>query len=55
MKAQAWSALKSGDISESEMNELVLHFSVYAGFNKGEALRAVVEEAVTETAATTES
>jgi 4-carboxymuconolactone decarboxylase len=39
------SALHSGDITKEEMDELVLHFSVYYGFAKGEALSHVVETA----------
>jgi 4-carboxymuconolactone decarboxylase len=39
------SALHSGDITKEEMDELVLQFSVYYGFAKGEALADMVEKA----------
>ena len=39
------SALHSGDITKEEMDELALHFSVYYGFAKGEALSATAEAA----------
>jgi len=39
------SALGSGDITKDEMDELILHFSAYSGFAKGEALRDAAEEA----------
>ncbi|MFA5885259.1 MAG: carboxymuconolactone decarboxylase family protein [Acidimicrobiia bacterium] len=39
------SALHSGDITKEEMDELVLHFSAYYGFAKGEALGAMAETA----------
>jgi 4-carboxymuconolactone decarboxylase len=39
------SALHSGDITKEEMDEIVLQFSVYYGFAKGEALSAAVERA----------
>ena len=38
------SALRSGDISLEEMNEIVLQFSAYYGFAKGEILQRVVAE-----------
>jgi 4-carboxymuconolactone decarboxylase len=38
------SALRSGDISLGEMNEIVLQFSAYYGFAKGEMLQRVVSE-----------
>jgi 4-carboxymuconolactone decarboxylase len=36
-------ALESGDITPAEMDELILHFSVYSGFAKGEALSAAAD------------
>jgi len=45
LQAHTGSALESGDISKPEMDELILHFSVYYGFAKGEALRQAAEEA----------
>jgi len=39
------SALRSGDISISEMNEIVLQFSAYYGFAKGEVLNRVATDA----------
>jgi len=39
------SALGSGDITKAEMDELILHFSVYSGFAKGDALRLAAEAA----------
>lgn len=38
------SALRSGDITKAEMDEVVLQFSAYYGFAKGEALRASAED-----------
>jgi 4-carboxymuconolactone decarboxylase len=38
------SALRSGDVSLNEMNEIVLQFSAYYGFAKGEVLQQVVDE-----------
>ena len=38
------SALRSGDISFDEMSEIVLQFSAYYGFAKGEVLHQVVAE-----------
>jgi 4-carboxymuconolactone decarboxylase len=38
-------ALHSGDITKEEMDEIVLQFSAYYGFAKGEALSAVAEAA----------
>jgi 4-carboxymuconolactone decarboxylase len=43
--AHVTSALHSGDITKEEMDELVLHFSAYYGFAKGEALGAMAETA----------
>ncbi len=45
LRAHVTSALHSGDISKSEMDEIVLHFSAYYGFAKGEELAKVAEEA----------
>jgi 4-carboxymuconolactone decarboxylase len=39
------SALHSGDITKEEMDEIVLQFSCYYGFAKGEALSEMVEKA----------
>jgi 4-carboxymuconolactone decarboxylase len=39
------SALASGDVTKEEMDEVVLHFSAYSGFAKGDALRLAVEAA----------
>jgi 4-carboxymuconolactone decarboxylase len=39
------SALHSGDLTKEEMDEIVLQFSVYYGFAKGEALSDAVETA----------
>jgi 4-carboxymuconolactone decarboxylase len=38
-------ALHSGDITKAEMDEIVLHFSAYYGFAKGEALSDAAETA----------
>ena len=38
LKSHVTSALHSGDISKEEMDEIVLQFSAYYGFAKGEAL-----------------
>ncbi|MDT3439891.1 MULTISPECIES: carboxymuconolactone decarboxylase family protein [unclassified Pseudofrankia] len=40
LQTHVGSALGSGDITKPEMNEIALHFSVYYGFAKGEALQA---------------
>ncbi|MEU9348698.1 hypothetical protein AB0D74_46630 [Streptomyces sp. NPDC048278] len=40
-------ALHSGDVTKEEMDEIVLQFSAYYGFAKGEALAATVETAWT--------
>ncbi|MBY6687796.1 carboxymuconolactone decarboxylase family protein [Rhodococcus sp. BP-149] len=40
------SALESGDITPAEMEELVLQFSVYSGFAKGEQLRVTADAAL---------
>jgi 4-carboxymuconolactone decarboxylase len=45
LQSHVTSALHSGDIAKEEMDEIVLHFSVYYGFAKGEALRQTVEVA----------
>ena len=39
------SALESGDISVDEMNEVILQFSAYSGFSKGEVLQQVAADA----------
>jgi 4-carboxymuconolactone decarboxylase len=46
LKSHVGSALESGDITREEMEELILQFSVYSGFAKGEALRVTAEEAL---------
>lgn len=45
LQSHVTSALHSGDITKMEMDELALHFSVYYGFAKGEALSATAEAA----------
>jgi 4-carboxymuconolactone decarboxylase len=42
LKTHVTSALQSGDISPREMDEIVLQFSAYYGFAKGEALSDTV-------------
>lgn len=37
-------ALESGDISRSEMNEVILQFSAYSGFPKGRVLQRAADE-----------
>lgn len=41
-------ALVSGDVTETEMNELVLHFAAHQGFAKGKTLDDAVGEALAE-------
>jgi 4-carboxymuconolactone decarboxylase len=43
LKSHVGSALQSGDITKAEMDEVVLQFSAYYGFAKGEALRDTAE------------
>jgi 4-carboxymuconolactone decarboxylase len=43
LRTHVRSALLSGDITEEEMDEIVLQFSAYYGFAKGEALHEAVE------------
>ena len=45
IQAHVTSALHSGDITKQEMDEIALHFSIYYGFAKGEALSAAAEAA----------
>lgn len=45
LKTHVSSALHSGDLTKAEMDEIVLHFSVYYGFAKGEALSDAAEAA----------
>jgi 4-carboxymuconolactone decarboxylase len=45
IQAHVGSALRSGDISITEMNEIVLQFSAYYGFAKGEVLNRAATEA----------
>lgn len=42
--SHVYAALKSGDVSFDEMNELALHFSAYYGCAKGERLNHVIGE-----------
>jgi len=44
IRSHVYSALKSGDISLTEMQELVLHFAAYSGWPKGSFLNQVVAE-----------
>jgi 4-carboxymuconolactone decarboxylase len=44
IRAHVSSALKSGDVSFEEMQELVLHFAVYSGWPKASFLNQVVSE-----------
>jgi 4-carboxymuconolactone decarboxylase len=48
MRNHVGSALHSGDITKAEMDEIVIQFSAYYGFAKGEALNEVVETAWSE-------
>jgi 4-carboxymuconolactone decarboxylase len=41
-----YGALKCGDLSHDELNEFVLHFAIYCGWPKGEALESILEEQV---------
>ncbi|CAI7974838.1 4-carboxymuconolactone decarboxylase [Frankia sp. Hr75.2] len=43
--AHVGAALQSGDITKAEMDEVVLQFSAYYGFAKGEALQASADDA----------
>ena len=45
IRSHVGSALGSGDISMAEMDEIVLHFSAYYGFAKGEVLNEAAAEA----------
>ena len=45
LKSHVTSALHSGDLTKEEMDEIVLHFSAYYGFAKGEALSETAEAA----------
>ena len=42
--SHVYAALKSGDISFAEMDELALHFAAYYGYAKGENLNRVISE-----------
>jgi len=44
IRSHVYAALKSGDISLAEMQELVLHFAVYSGWPKASFLNQVVGE-----------
>lgn len=43
IQAHVGSALNSGDVTKAEMDELILHFSAYYGFPKGEVLQATAD------------
>jgi 4-carboxymuconolactone decarboxylase len=45
LQAHVTAALHSGDITKAEMDEIVLHFSAYYGFAKGQALAERAEAA----------
>jgi 4-carboxymuconolactone decarboxylase len=45
IRAHVGSALESGDLTIEEMRELILHFSAYYGFPKGEQLDRTATEA----------
>jgi 4-carboxymuconolactone decarboxylase len=45
IQAHVGSALASGDLTKLEMDELILHFSAYYGFAKGEVLQATADAA----------
>ncbi len=45
LQSHVTSALHSGDLTKEEMDEIALHFSIYYGFAKGEALSATAEAA----------
>jgi 4-carboxymuconolactone decarboxylase len=45
LRTHVTSALHSGDLAIEEMDEIVLHFSAYYGFAKGQALGEAVEAA----------
>ena len=45
LRTHVTAALHSGDVTKDEMDELVLQFSAYYGFAKGQALADVAEEA----------
>ena len=45
LRAHVTSALHSGDLTKEEMDEIVLQFSAYYGFAKGQALSETAEEA----------
>ncbi|HZQ58451.1 MAG TPA: carboxymuconolactone decarboxylase family protein [Acidimicrobiales bacterium] len=44
IRSHVYAALKSGDLTLTEMQELVLHFAVYAGWPKASFLNQVVAE-----------
>jgi 4-carboxymuconolactone decarboxylase len=48
LRTHVRSAILSGDITKEEMDQIVLQFSAYYGFAKGEALSGVVEDAWSE-------
>jgi 4-carboxymuconolactone decarboxylase len=48
LRSHVTSALLSGDLTKEEMDEIVLQFSAYYGFAKGQALSETAERAWTE-------
>lgn len=42
--SHVYAALKSGDVSFAEMDELALHFTAYYGFAKGYRLNQAIAE-----------
>jgi 4-carboxymuconolactone decarboxylase len=51
LKTHVAAAVHSGDITREEMDEIVLQFSAYYGFPKGEALRDAADAAFADTIA----
>lgn len=45
IQSHVGSALGSGDVTKAEMDELILHFSAYYGFPKGQVLQATADAA----------
>src|SRR5436305_1730340 len=48
LRTHVAAAVHSGDITKEEMDEIVLQFSAYYGFPKGEALRDAADAAFAE-------
>ena len=44
IRTHAYAALKSGDVTFAEMQEVILHFSVYAGLPRAAALEPILAE-----------